>query len=384
MRFEPEVGSHFGSDQRQRLSELLNDQEDIFTPGGEPTSFALHRIDTGDATRITNQQRRRKIYADRGRQPAPSYKIGDLVLVSAHVSSNVDKGVTHNLKLSNSYLARLEIQGTGSTRLTGNKSWYISLLIIFLILSGRWIYNELNANKACLIDVPTSSKVLFRPPEDCSMCIEVNDVVRLSNVSVQDFEEYHAYSATPVIVTDATEGWKAIEEFNFNFFANFYSRGKMGKQINDCFYFAYKSGLNSLQEVFGMSEERANLSGEPWYVGWSTCYDEETRNLRSYYNRPYFLPRTAESDMVDWIFMGGPGQGAHMHVDSVKHMSWQAQIRGSKQWELAPPPECLYDCSWITFVVKPGEILVVDTNRWYHKTNVLPGEISITIGAEYD
>lgn len=28
--------------------------------------------------------------------------------------------------------------------------------------------------------------------------------------------------------------------------------------------------------------------------------------------------------------------------------------------------------------------VVVDTNRWYHKTNVLPGDISITIGAEYD
>lgn len=91
----------------------------------------------------------------------------------------------------------------------------------------------------------------------------------------------------------------------------------MGKQINDCFYFAYKSGLNSLREVFSMDDKRANLSGHPWYVGWSTCYDDETRKLRAYYNRPYFLPKTAESDMVDWIFMGGPGQGAHMHVSVV-------------------------------------------------------------------
>lgn len=110
-----------------------------------------------------------------------------------------------------------------------------------------------------------------------------------------------------------------LQEFDFNFFANFYSEGKMGKQINDCFYFAYKSGLKSLQEVFNMDEARANLSGQPWYVGWSTCYDGETRRLRSYYNRPYFLPKTAESDMVDWIFMGGPGQGAHMHVSIRKY-----------------------------------------------------------------
>lgn len=92
----------------------------------------------------------------------------------------------------------------------------------------------------------------------------------------------------------------------------------MGSKINECFFFAYKSGLRSLGEVFSMDEARANLSGAPWYVGWSTCYDEETRRLRQYYNRPYFLPRTAESDTIDWIFMGGPGQGAHMHVRSLE------------------------------------------------------------------
>ncbi|XP_013164430.1 PREDICTED: uncharacterized protein LOC106115546, partial [Papilio xuthus] len=129
---------------------------------------------------------------------------------------------------------------------------------------------------------------------------------------------------------------------------------------------------------------RANLSGEPWYVGWSTCYDEESRRLRQYYDRPYFLPRTSESDTIDWIFMGGPGQGAHMHVDSVRRVSWQAQVRGHKRWQLAPPPECLYTCRALALTVHPGEILVVDTNRWYHMTRVLPGDLSITIGAEYD
>ncbi|XP_050681164.1 uncharacterized protein LOC126976698 isoform X2 [Leptidea sinapis] len=221
------------------------------------------------------------------------------------------------------------------------------------------------------------------------MCTGVTNVTRLQSISPEEFEEYFAYSTQPVIVTDATAGWKALQEFSFKFFVDFYSNVSSGRRINECFYFPYKSGLNSLAEVFSMDEARANLSGEPWYVGWSSCYEEEVRRLRQFYSRPYFLPRTAESDIVDWIFMGGPGQGAHMHcmctqVDSVRHMSWQAQVRGTKQWELAPPPECLYSCSWIKFVVQPGEILVVDTNWWYHKTSVLPGDISITIGAEYD
>lgn len=191
------------------------------------------------------------------------------------------------------------------------------------------------------MELPSSSKTLFRPPEDCSMCRDLRAVVRVANITSDEFENNFAYSATPVIVTDAATGWKAMkvelrksttdmppplatkyfvmlliffQKFDFNFFSDFYKNGKMGKQINDCFFFAYKSGLNSLDEVFEMDEKRSNLSGDPWYVGWSTCYDEESRRLRGYYEKPYFLPRTAESDMVDWIFMGGPGQGAHMHV----------------------------------------------------------------------
>ncbi|KPJ05443.1 Bifunctional arginine demethylase and lysyl-hydroxylase psr-1 [Papilio xuthus] len=312
------------------------------------------------------------------------------------------------------------------------------------------------------LKVPSTSLTLFRPPEDCSMCDSVAHVVRLANLTPEEFERRYAYSPTPVIVTDATRHWRAIKEFNFDFFADFYRNGKMGNKINECFFFAYKSGLRSLGEVLSMDAARANLSGEPWYVGWSTCYDEESRRLRQYYDRPYFLPRTSESDTIDWIFMGGPGQGAHMHVDSVRRVSWQAQVRGHKRWQLAPPPECLYTCralaltvhpgeiclqyydrpyflprtaesdsidwifmggpgqgahmhvdsvrrvSWqaqvrghkrwqlapppeclytcraLALTVHPGEILVVDTNRWYHMTRVLPGDLSITIGAEYD
>lgn len=92
------------------------------------------------------------------------------------------------------------------------------------------------------------------------------------------------------------------------------------------------------------------------------------------------------------------------------HPSWQAQLKGRKRWYLSPPPECYYSCNSMEVVMYPGEIsnqiiynfglyiyfynisindhisfiVVIDTNRWYHKTEILPGDISITIGAEYD
>ena len=40
--------------------------------------------------------------------------------------------------------------------------------------------------------------------------------------------------------------------------------------------------------------------------------------LRQHYDRPYFLPITAENEKTDWIFMGSPGYGAPMHVNYFK------------------------------------------------------------------
>lgn len=41
---------------------------------------------------------------------------------------------------------------------------------------------------------------------------------------------------------------------------------------------------------------------------------QAAEKLRQHYGRPYFLPQYSESSKVDWIFMGSPGYGAHMHV----------------------------------------------------------------------
>ena len=46
----------------------------------------------------------------------------------------------------------------------------------------------------------------------------------------------------------------------------------------------------------------------------SNCDISAANTLRTHYNRPYFLPPVAESSKTDWIFMGSPGYGAHLHV----------------------------------------------------------------------
>ncbi|KAI1303662.1 hypothetical protein HDE_02248 [Halotydeus destructor] len=122
----------------------------------------------------------------------------------------------------------------------------------------------------------------------------------------------------------------------------------------------------------------------PWYIGWSNCDPEIASRLRTFYQRPYFLPTSSESSRLDWIFMGTAGHGAHMHVDSVGYVSWQAQLRGRKKWTIEPPSECWLSCDKFQVTLEPGDIIVLDTDKWYHQTEILDGDTSVTIGSEYD
>ncbi|XP_071440254.1 bifunctional arginine demethylase and lysyl-hydroxylase JMJD6-like [Hetaerina americana] len=240
---------------------------------------------------------------------------------------------------------------------------------------------------ACAVYMPDQLVKALRPPEDCSMCRGLTQVDKVVNISPAAFEERYAYTGRPVVVGDAMENWTARHEFSFQFFKELYegSSEYWSHQIN-CQFFPYDTEFRALLEVFNMSEDRARMryGTKPWYIGWSNCDETAARALRRHYTRPYFLPTTAESKRTDWLFMGSPGYGAHMHVDNVEHPSWQAQVRGSKQWQLQPPPECLYECRALEVTVHPGEIIVVDTNRWYHSTLIVSTDMSITIGAEYD
>ena len=41
------------------------------------------------------------------------------------------------------------------------------------------------------------------------------------------------------------------------------------------------------------------------------------RIIRKHYKRPEFIPDDSESSELDWIFVGGHGKGAQMHVSTI-------------------------------------------------------------------
>jgi histone arginine demethylase JMJD6 len=49
-----------------------------------------------------------------------------------------------------------------------------------------------------------------------------------------------------------------------------------------------------------------------------------------------------------------------------------------------PPAECIFKCKTLIVDVHPGDIFIFDSNKWYHSTEIVGNDISLTIGSEYD
>ncbi|KAG1669287.1 F-box protein [Nymphon striatum] len=229
---------------------------------------------------------------------------------------------------------------------------------------------------------------LSRPATDCRICEGVTAVLVLHNATQETFLK-HAYSSRPMLVTGTTTKWSALQTFSVDFFHKIYedTPGAYESVEEECQFFPFKTKFLNLREALNMPPSRASLLSdkeESWYIGWSNCNPNTAKILRKHYERPHFLPENSEHSVLDWIFMGWSGQGTSMHLDYVRRPSWQAQISGTKTWKILPPPECEEVCHPMNITVHSGDIILLDTNQWYHETFIHPGAISITIGSEYD
>lgn len=289
-------------------------------------------------------------------------------------------------------------------------------------LIAKWLYYNGFTNiikEECAIMLPEFTNAITRPIDDCSMCNNLTEIKKIKKISKNEFIEKYAYSGVPIIITDAINDWSGLYTFNFDFFKELYSnlaqkeyRKRQSKIELDrknssliletfnsiietdnqraeskltCQFFPYKTAFQNLMQVFEMKSLKNGKWEKPWYVGWSNCNNFASKILREHYKRPYFLPDESEMSRIDWIFMGTPGYGANLHIDDVTNPTWQAQISGTKKWTFKPPAECILRCPLsLTAEVEPGEIIIFDSNRWFHSTLIKGKDLSIAICSEYD
>ena len=117
--------------------------------------------------------------------------------------------------------------------------------------------------------------------------------------------------------------------------------------------------------------------------------------------RPWFL-ETTHHDPSCWLFWGRNSQnrpvpGRPEHVDEVSHDgTWHLQISGAKTWTIRPRPEwrgpkirgpnarrLKSGAPCFRLHVQQGDLLLINTRLWLHRTELPPGPLSISYARDF-
>uniref|UniRef100_A0A1I8FDI8 JmjC domain-containing protein n=1 Tax=Macrostomum lignano TaxID=282301 RepID=A0A1I8FDI8_9PLAT len=169
--------------------------------------------------------------------------------------------------------------------------------------------------------------------------------------------------------------------FSLDFFKNLYDSKPDSYKVQDDAgqFFAYKTEFGTLREALHMSEERRQ---KDWYFAGATRRRDRAEKLRQYYSRRTSCLRMLSLAASTGCSWASPGRAPAAHRLCVRP-SWQAQIKAAKSGRWCLRRSVRERLSLLqTSRCMPGDILNIDTNRWYHATYVYPGDFSATIGSD--
>ena len=123
---------------------------------------------------------------------------------------------------------------------------------------------------ACLVSTGPVGEIVMYPKTDCGFCKDLVEAPRLSNLSTEQFLKDFINKNTPVVVTDATGNWSARELFSYEYFRGLYMDNpeSLESDLDQGQFFQYSSDLHHLDDVFHLPEDRVQLEGKKWYIGW--------------------------------------------------------------------------------------------------------------------
>ena len=147
----------------------------------------------------------------------------------------------------------------------------VLIIPLFLATFGYYFFYDIfDETSPCSIDNSILVIEAGRPVADCNMCKGLKEVPKISGLTPEEFVEKFAYSSRPLVVTDATKSWTAIQQFSYEYFRKLYTESEtaLNSTEEECQFFPYQTEFHTLRQVFSMSKARAEFKAEPWYIGW--------------------------------------------------------------------------------------------------------------------
>ncbi|CAF2689298.1 unnamed protein product [Rotaria sp. Silwood2] len=153
----------------------------------------------------------------------------------------------------------------------------------------------------------------------------------------------------PVIIDDATETWPAMKELTINKLFQLFIEDPVLAENDLCYFETNIRNYNQVGGADRLFNDYINGNRRSFIVQWNNCKRETLKVIRSYYNKPYFLPPSvAQTLMGNWFLVSA---GFHKGIDYLHKIPlnydwvWLAQIQGSSLIELRPKYPCEKMCS---------------------------------------
>lgn len=235
--------------------------------------------------------------------------------------------------------------------------------------------------------------------------VHFEPIPRHAGLSLRDFKREYLYPQKPVVITDAMQGWKALNAWTFDYLKSVcgdtiiqafrYEDGNyrpdrieripLGEFIDNCQTRDWETYPFYVRDFSGLFLDRPDLLADFSIPGY---FFNWFKFLPSFLRRPG--PR---------IFIGPKGATTNLHQDIWSTHAWLGQLQGRKKWVLFSPDQkdFLYKNCWavrpdnpdlarfprfaeargVETTLGPGEIIFVPGN-WVHWVTSLDPTLSIT------
>ena len=179
----------------------------------------------------------------------------------------------------------------------------------------------------------------------------------------EDYFYNNFYKKKPIILTGIVEEWE-LYNLNLEKFRDLYGdkiapvRGSKHDDFKEFMEVEINEYINHMEN-----------NPDKWYCDFPTNF-EEFPNLLNMYSVPDIFKNDTtsyiNSELHEWLYLGGKGTGTPFHVDIKSSHAWNALIFGEKTWFFTEIGENYLNIrdenQCLKYIQKPNELIYIPPN----------------------
>ncbi|XP_041472779.1 bombesin receptor-activated protein C6orf89 homolog [Lytechinus variegatus] len=123
--------------------------------------------------------------------------------------------------------------------------------------------------------------------------------------------------------------------------------------------------VHSTADLFTEERVEDDLEQSPFSFEWRVASAGSVRLVRNLCGKPSFIPSGSEVIPEMFLIIDSSSSYPHnMPKPSFPGYAWISQSHGSREIVLSPVPQCKNNCTDVSLLLEPGNVLFLDTRYW--------------------